>query len=192
MSGINFLALSNLIKIFNYNFLNIVQNSLNEGMENLEERINEITTKLKDIEFENQNLKNQLQKKPIFFDFGLSDHVYSNGHGMLKFDLERTSSDDKPYNSASGVFHVTRSGLYFFHVYYIPRLRGEHSFVDIYINREISCRAQSKLNNQSASCAIVRFLNAGEHVFVMKIGQIWMGNPASSGPYTGFMGVLLQ
>ena len=155
--------------------------SLSEEMEkcwansitNLEERMNEITSELKIIKSENLNLKNQLQKKPIFFDFGLENHVYTSGVEILKFDLERNSSPDKPYNSASGVFHVTRSGLYFFQVYYKPRYDDQHTGVSISIDQEIACSAYSYVNHQSASCATVRFLKAGQHVFVKKRGQLW-------------------
>ena len=85
MSGTNFSGDFIFINFFKYNYLKNFQKSLNEQMgnnwsdsfKNLEERIdakiNKMTTKL---------------NQPIFFDFGLRDHVYTNGYDILKFDLD--------------------------------------------------------------------------------------------------------
>ena len=186
----------------------LFQDSLNECLEkdwskslaNLEERIdskfdskiNAVTTKIENLEQENFNLKYQLRNKSIFFDFGLKDHISTSGSEVLKFDLERTSSPDKPYNSASGVFSVSRSGLHFFHLHYLPKTSSGTSYVDIFIDEEVGCRAYSTNDYTSASCAIVRYLEKGQHVFVKKYGQIYKGNPTTDQVYTGFMGVLLQ
>ena len=100
-----------------------MEKDLSKSLTDLEERIeskydakiNEMTTKLENFELENLNLKHQQLNKSIFFDYGLNDHIRTSGYEILKFDLERTSSPDKPYDSNSGVFTVSRSGLYFFH-----------------------------------------------------------------------------
>ena len=100
-------------------------------------------SKIENLEQENLNLKHQLHDKSIFFDFGLKDHISTSGSGVLKFDLERTSSLDKPYNSASGVFSVSRSGLYFFYLYYLPKPTKGLKYANISVDEEIGCRAYS-------------------------------------------------